>query len=135
MTALTCSNDVIERSGRFEAPPRVLMLVPHEPNEDPRIRWVTNLCSSIGRTDILSTVYSPTYPSHSFDGNVFTERTSVGEMSSSLSRLAAQIGAQLGTMGPARRFIQYQTKQHEKVFAGCEADQASDETKGRRRGL
>lgn len=32
----------------------ILMLVPHEPKLDPRIKWVTELCAQIGHTHIIS---------------------------------------------------------------------------------
>jgi glycosyltransferase involved in cell wall biosynthesis len=57
-----------------DSPKRILMLVPHEPDLDPRIKWVTQLCSQIGRTDILGFVYETKKPIRKYDGRIFTER-------------------------------------------------------------
>lgn len=66
----TDSNDVGERYPR-----RIMMLVPHEPDEDPRVRWAIDLCREIGRTDVLgfSWLVSPK-PARQYDGRVFIER-------------------------------------------------------------
>ncbi len=50
------------------------MLVPHEPDLDPRIRWVTNLCSQVGRTDIIGFVWATHKPEREYDGAIYVER-------------------------------------------------------------
>ena len=56
-------------------PPRILMLVPHEPELDPRIKWVTQLCAQIGRTDIIGFIYAANNkPSREYEGQIYTER-------------------------------------------------------------
>lgn len=51
------------------------MLVPHEPDEDPRVGWVINLCQEVGRTDVLGFTWLVTSkPSRQYDGRVFIER-------------------------------------------------------------
>lgn len=56
-------------------PRRIMMLVPHEPDEDPRVRWAINLCREIGQTDVLGFSWLVTpKPSRQYDGRVFIER-------------------------------------------------------------
>jgi len=56
-------------------PPRILMLVPHEPEVDPRIKWVTQLCAQIGRTDIIGFINEANHkPSREYEGQIYTER-------------------------------------------------------------
>lgn len=51
------------------------MLVPHEPDEDPRVRWVIDLCRQVGRTDVLGFSWlTAAKPSRQYDGRVFIER-------------------------------------------------------------
>jgi len=63
---------------------RILMLVPHEPERDPRIKWVTRLCSQIGRTDVLGFTLTNEKPSREYDGIIYTERIKVDLLSSKL---------------------------------------------------
>src|SRR5207245_8005977 len=59
----------------MSSPPRILMLVPHEPEADPRIKWVTQLCAQIGRTDIIGYTSSvDDKPAREYDGVIYTER-------------------------------------------------------------
>jgi glycosyltransferase involved in cell wall biosynthesis len=55
-------------------PPRIMMLVPHEPELDPRIRWVANLCKGFGRTEIIGFVYELAKPQREYDSLVSTDR-------------------------------------------------------------
>lgn len=55
-------------------PPRIMMLVPHEPELDPRIRWVANLCRGFGRTEIIGFVYELAKPQLEYDNLVSTDR-------------------------------------------------------------
>lgn len=56
-------------------PQRIMMLVPHEPDEDPRVGWVIDLCRQMGRTDVLGFTWLVTSkPSRQYDGQVFIER-------------------------------------------------------------
>ncbi len=51
------------------------MLVPHEPDEDPRVGWVIDLCRQVGRTDVLGFSWAVTpKPTRQYDGRVFIER-------------------------------------------------------------
>ena len=64
----------------MESPRRILMLVPHEPELDPRIRWVTQLCAEFGPTDIIASVSSIEMlksvgrPAQEYNGNIYLER-------------------------------------------------------------
>ena len=71
-----------ENNWEGQSPPRILMLVPHEPERDPRIKWVTNLCAQIGRTDILGFTLSDEKPAREYDGIIYTERVKVDLFSS-----------------------------------------------------
>jgi glycosyltransferase involved in cell wall biosynthesis len=75
-------------------PPLILMLVPHEPDEDPRIQWVTKLCAQVGRTDVIgfAKTVGDTATRH-YDGLVFVDRSNpsdyiIGKRHSLLWRLA-----------------------------------------------
>src|SRR5215813_12409882 len=60
---------------RENYPGRIMILVPHEPDEDPRVRWVSDLCRPICRTDVLGFTWLVTAkPSREYDGQIFTER-------------------------------------------------------------
>lgn len=58
---------------------RIMMLVPHEPEEDPRINWVAGLCRQIGRTDIISCHWSTDKPLREYDDVVYVERANIAE--------------------------------------------------------
>ncbi len=83
-------NQVIDEGLRNKMkgrPERILMLVPHEPEVDPRIRWVTGLCTDIGRTDIICSVWSKDKVGREYDGQVYTERIDIHEYSSMSAKL------------------------------------------------
>jgi glycosyltransferase involved in cell wall biosynthesis len=87
-------------------PPRILMLVPHEPDDDPRIDWTMRLCRQVGRTDVLSIVYSPLKPSRVYDGPIFLERAIIGEYQTRTDRILTRIGGRISCRGPAARYLQ-----------------------------
>ena len=66
----------------FDPARRTLVLVPHEPTLDPRVMWVTDLCRSLGRTDVLGSTFSTELQAREFDGLVYTERVNIGESAS-----------------------------------------------------
>lgn len=55
-------------------PKRILMLVPHEPDLDPRVDWVIKLCSEIGRTDVLGYTSKTQKPLREYYQQVYIER-------------------------------------------------------------
>lgn len=60
------------------SPTRILMLVPHEPDADPRIKWVTELCAQVGRTDIIGFTYSvDDKPAREYHDLIYTERANL----------------------------------------------------------
>jgi glycosyltransferase involved in cell wall biosynthesis len=61
------------------SPNHILMIVPHEPELDPRIKWVTELCASIASTHIIACVDTGTKPLIEVDGMVTTERVNYHE--------------------------------------------------------
>jgi hypothetical protein len=59
-------------------PLRIMMLVAYEPKSDPRIKWATQLCAKVGRTDILAFVPETDMPLREYDGTTYTERVPLG---------------------------------------------------------
>ena len=58
------------------------MLVPHEPEEDPRITWVTQLCAEVSSTDVIGYIdVVGEKPTRSYDGIVFVDRCYPGRHS------------------------------------------------------
>lgn len=70
---------------------RILMLVPYEPEEDCRIKWVTQICAQIGKTDVISSVYSTNKQVKEYDGIVYLERTLIDASSSVLAKTIGKI--------------------------------------------
>ncbi len=101
-------------STRSDPRTRILMLVPHEPHEDPRIAWVTQLCAQVARTDILAAVWTRKYPAVEYDGVVSTERFSIGEQASFRSKGYGSIGARLQNLATTNRYI---ARQHQAFLA------------------
>lgn len=59
---------------------RILMLVPQEPDEDPRIHWVIQLCAGIARTDVVGfTSGVNAKPTRSYDGAIFIDRVNYAD--------------------------------------------------------
>ncbi len=90
-----------ETNGEGQPPPRILMLVPHEPEKDPRIKWVANLCAQIGRTDILGFILSDEKPAREYDGIIYTERVKVDLYSSRVKMAFYQL-LRVMQFGPRR---------------------------------
>jgi glycosyltransferase involved in cell wall biosynthesis len=69
------------------------MLVPHEPTDDPRIEWVTDLCRQVGRTEVYGSTFGTSLMAREYDGVVYLERVNIAESASqSARRLAARVG-------------------------------------------
>lgn len=84
--------------------PRLLMLVPHEPDLDPRIGWVLDLCREVGRTEVIAATWNSKKPAVEYDGVVSVERIDYTQYASRAARAIARVAAQLGSAGPAARF-------------------------------
>ena len=69
------------------APKCILMLVPHEPKLDPRIKWVTGLCAKIGPTHIISFTNSCEEPLKEDDGIIHTDRVIATDYANNHNRL------------------------------------------------
>ncbi len=55
-------------------PDSILMLVPHDPDLDPRIAWVASLCTPIAHTDITGLVFNKDKPAHETKDNAHLHR-------------------------------------------------------------
>lgn len=84
---------------------RILVLVPHEPSHDPRIAWVTGLCASVARTDVIGSVWSNEHAGREYDGSVYIERANVQELASDSAKAAAVLLGALSLLGPAGRYL------------------------------
>lgn len=81
------------------------MLVPHDPQDDPRIEWVSRTCAELARTDVIGAVWSDTRPSVEYDGVVSIERRNVYEVSSTMARATATATAAGSILGAAGRYL------------------------------
>lgn len=97
-----------------QVPPRILMLVPHEPDIDPRIRWVADLCAAIGPTEIIGIAQwsendgTQGKPAREYVGGRYIERITVQEYASHPARFLARAGRFLLSVGSIRRYEQRQ---------------------------
>jgi glycosyltransferase involved in cell wall biosynthesis len=80
------------------------MLVPHEPDLDPRVEWVLGLCRDVARTDVLAATWNSTKPVVEYDGVVSIERIDYARNASRLTRAIAAASSRLDGLGPTRRF-------------------------------
>jgi glycosyltransferase involved in cell wall biosynthesis len=106
------------------APSRILMLVPHEPEKDPRIKWVTCLCSQIGRTDILGFISEKEKPLREYDGITYLERFQVDLYSSKTKKIVYLLLnlLQYGS-GRLRKIIRFrEVFRHRDKRSGVKAD-------------
>lgn len=93
-------------------PKRILMLVPHEPDADPRVGWVAKLCEEIGPTDIIGvSAWQPAaaYRTKSLceaTGNVYLERIDLYEYASPRKKAWAMLTSVLSVGGTVRRYLE-----------------------------
>ncbi len=96
---------------RAKDPARILMLVPHEPELDPRIRWVTQLCAEFGPTDIIASVSSREIfdsmgkPAREYKGNIYLERIDKDAYSSKTAKCLSMLTDFSYINGAIRRFM------------------------------
>jgi glycosyltransferase involved in cell wall biosynthesis len=87
---------------------RILVLVPHEPQLDPRIGWSIDVCRGLARTEVVAATWNTQRPLREYDGVVSIERVDsriyAGESASRASALAQR----LGSTRFARRFVENQ---------------------------
>jgi glycosyltransferase involved in cell wall biosynthesis len=84
---------------------RIAMLVPHDPDDDPRIRWVASTCAEVARTQIIGAVWDNRRPAVEYDGIVSTERRNIYEISSTGAQATAMVLAGGGLLGGAGRYL------------------------------
>ena len=90
------------------------MLVPHEPDIDPRIRWVADLCVAIGHTDIIGIMPRleedsvQEKPAREYAHGRYVERINISEYASNAAKFLAKAGRVLSPVGSMRRHEQRQ---------------------------
>jgi glycosyltransferase involved in cell wall biosynthesis len=82
----------------------ILMLVPHEPKEDPRISWVTDVCSQISQVDIISSVYTSDKPLREYEDKVYTERINIYGNASQPAKFLSRVGSFLVNLNITRGY-------------------------------
>lgn len=88
----------------FDPLRRILVLVPHEPDLDPRIAWSLGLCRTIGPTDVIATTWWTKKPAREFDGTVAVERIDATTYASQTVLRASALFGRLELRDPAREF-------------------------------
>ncbi|MDP9222311.1 MAG: glycosyltransferase [Actinomycetota bacterium] len=87
---------------------RILVLVPHDPDLDPRIAWSLSLCRRIAKTDVLATTWSTKKPVKEYDGVVSVERI---EATVYASPLIVKISAALGRLDARRSAREFKERE------------------------
>lgn len=100
---------------------RLLVLVPHEPELDPRIAWVLGLCREVGRTDVIATTWATTKPVREYDGVVSIERVDANQYAAPLARRATR-ALRLDSRPSAHRFRARQGRPPEARSVGARVD-------------
>jgi glycosyltransferase involved in cell wall biosynthesis len=92
---------------RVMAPGSILMLVPHDPEHDPRIMWTIDLCASILPTTVLAVSTKDERPRSERRGRAVIERLSAGEsvMNGTPGTSPAAIGTRLVRRMPIPRWV------------------------------
>jgi glycosyltransferase involved in cell wall biosynthesis len=62
------------------------VLVPHEPDDDPRVAWVRQLCEEVSATREIAAMWATTKPTREIRGSTYLERVDVGQIASTTSR-------------------------------------------------
>lgn len=83
---------------------RILMLVPHDPDDDPRIGWVASICTEFAPTDVIGVTWSNRAPVREYAADLYTERIAPLELASWESRATWRLGTWLGSRSAARTF-------------------------------
>jgi glycosyltransferase involved in cell wall biosynthesis len=71
---------------------RILILVPHDPIDDPRVAWVTTLAAAVAPTVVLAACRELKGPAVEWEGNVYRERFLLSNYVESNRRLALLAG-------------------------------------------
>jgi glycosyltransferase involved in cell wall biosynthesis len=85
---------------------RILVLVPHDPDADPRIGWVGDLCVAVADTLILGTTWSTERSGRAYRGDAIVERIYVpdtaGAPTKALNLVIARLQRMLSPAAPAQ---------------------------------
>jgi glycosyltransferase involved in cell wall biosynthesis len=76
------------------------MLVPHEPDADPRIGWVADLCTAVADTVILGATWSTDRPRHAYCGEALVERIYIPDIA---GKRAKALALMRGVKGAVRK--------------------------------
>ncbi len=87
---------------------RLLVLVPHEPELDPRIGWVLKLCRELGRTELVAATWSSRKPPVEYDGVVSVERVDVVQTAGPLALWLSSAAAPLNYHRSTVAFVERQ---------------------------
>lgn len=77
------------------------MLVPHEPDADPRIGWVADICTPLADTAILGTTWSADRPGHEERGGASVERVYIPSATGAAAKALGLVGAALQRLAAA----------------------------------
>jgi glycosyltransferase involved in cell wall biosynthesis len=82
------------------------MLVPHDPDADPRIGWVADLCTAVADTVILGTTWSTEHATRTYRGNARVERVYVPGSAGKPAKALGLIGTKVQRLpGSAASFF------------------------------
>lgn len=97
-------------------PFRIVLLVPHEPDLDPRIQWVAGLCASIGRTDVFGAVPDEDRlrfrgtPEREYAEGIYVERIRIPVYASKMSKALCAIVGCLSIGAYVAPFLRLRTR-------------------------
>jgi glycosyltransferase involved in cell wall biosynthesis len=77
------------------------MLVPHDPDADPRIGWVADLCSTVADTTIIGTTWSTDRPMRTHRGTALVERVYVPASAGTPAKALGVLGTMVRKRSPA----------------------------------
>jgi len=84
---------------------RIMMLVPHDPDDDPRVSWVIDLCTAQRPTEVYASTWSTNKVARTYAGRLYVERVNINEQASAAARLIALLLNGLVVLGPTVRYI------------------------------
>ena len=84
----------------------ILMLVPHDPKEDPRVEWAAASCLQLAPTRVIAIDTRQNTPLRSYDGSLYVEKVDLRTTSSTLARLCSRVGSVAHHLGGVDRYTQ-----------------------------
>src|SRR5581483_5236181 len=95
---------VVAKRTVMSIPERILVLVPHDPEEDPRVGWVNQLCASVAETHVIASTWSTEKPARMYEGRqLFVERVNISETASLGAKSIASLTSPLAALALTRR--------------------------------